>query len=344
MPRAEIIENSGPNNMRDNLKLMLRKATKVDLAVAFVTQSGLAQIIQPLRQIAENGGVVRILTGLYHHVTDPAALVTLLRVQDETKQKLCVRVSRESMFHWKLYVVKSKSSNYEVIIGSSNLTKEGLRSNGELNAYLSFSQKSSFLKNIQKKYDEAWDVKHSVLLNESLIKRYIKNRNESVNGKQSSNIFKKILGKNPLHQVVPDTLENDREETARYWQDFVTGTVANKTDRIIRETTNWDEKHFDWNNTRLPKSKTGDKMLLFDFADKIISIVELKGSTKVPFRTPDGRHFLAYKVTRQYARRKMKTIWNKLKDTGLIKSIPQAKRTRKISRAQWGRIVDIFKK
>jgi HKD family nuclease len=129
--KLDIIENNGPDNLRDTLRFRLRRASNVSIAVAFVTRAGLDDIVQALRQVAANGSV-RLLTGLYQKVTEPEALRTLLRIQEETRGRFSVRLSREPRFHRKLYLLYSRK-NATAIIGSSNLTSEGLRSGGELN-------------------------------------------------------------------------------------------------------------------------------------------------------------------------------------------------------------------
>ena len=130
--KLEFIENSGPDNLRDTLKARLHTASHVSLAVAFITRSGVEEIVQPLREAAGRGKV-RLLTGLYQKVTQPEALEVLLRLQRQTKVRLETRVSCDPTFHRKLYLLQRGTTAY-VIIGSSNLTREGLQSGGELNA------------------------------------------------------------------------------------------------------------------------------------------------------------------------------------------------------------------
>jgi HKD family nuclease len=57
------------------LEAQLRNASEVSIAVAFVTPSGLHEILQPLRQVAASGSI-RLLTGLYQKITEPRALKT----------------------------------------------------------------------------------------------------------------------------------------------------------------------------------------------------------------------------------------------------------------------------
>ena len=87
----DIIENVGPDNLRDTLKVKLRIAKDVFISVAFITQSGLNEIIQPLRQVASQGKV-KLITGLYQGFTEPKALETLLNIQNETAGNFLVHL------------------------------------------------------------------------------------------------------------------------------------------------------------------------------------------------------------------------------------------------------------
>ena len=139
----QIIENNELDNLRDTLEDLLAKATEVCISVAFVTQSGLDEIIYSLQQVTAEGRKekVRLLTGLYQRVTEPKALDALLGLQTQTKGRFSVRLSTEPKFHRKVYLVEN-DTQATAIIGSSNLTKEGLQSGGELNAVLSLPRNS----------------------------------------------------------------------------------------------------------------------------------------------------------------------------------------------------------
>jgi HKD family nuclease len=134
--KFDVIKNSGPDNLRDVLRAKCKRATDVAIGVAFVTQSGLDDILQSLRQVAVIGRV-HILTGLYQKVTESRALKTLLRVQEETRGQFSVRLSTEPQFHRKVYMLRGRTNN-AIIVGSSNLTRDGLRSGGELNLLVCF--------------------------------------------------------------------------------------------------------------------------------------------------------------------------------------------------------------
>src|SRR5262245_2981475 len=96
------IENAGPNTLVAFLRNAGAGCTQIDIAVAFVTAAGLDSLLYLLQQAASKGAV-RVLTGLYQGFTEPKALSTLLRAQEQTGGRLSVRVSRDGHFHWKAY-------------------------------------------------------------------------------------------------------------------------------------------------------------------------------------------------------------------------------------------------
>jgi HKD family nuclease len=96
---------------------------QIDIAVAFVTAAGLDSLEFLLKQAASKGSV-RVITGLYQGFTEPKALWTLLRAQEETGGRLSVRVSRDDRFHWKAYMLVKRDSA-KVVIGSSNHPFQG---------------------------------------------------------------------------------------------------------------------------------------------------------------------------------------------------------------------------
>lgn len=148
----EVIENAGPNSLLENLKRILKKADRADIAVAFISVSGLNDLLPSLQLIAAHGSV-RILTGLYQSITDPQALRTLLRIQEQSRGHLSTHISKEPKFHRKMYLTQV-GSQVRAIIGSSNLTKDGLSSGGELNIYFSSAASSASMQRLLSMFDD----------------------------------------------------------------------------------------------------------------------------------------------------------------------------------------------
>jgi HKD family nuclease len=308
----EIIENSGPDNLRDTLKAKLAQATEVCIEVAFLTQAGLDEIIQPLRQVAAQGKV-KLITGLYQHVTEPQALETLLTIQNETRGSFSVCLSTEPQFHRKVYLLESETEA-TAIIGSSNLTREGLQSGGELNAMLSLPKNAPSIRNLKNIFEQEWEHR-SVPLEANQIKRYAQARRESDKSKSFNRTeIKKILGVKPTHHKATPT----DSESAGFWRDCITGVVKKRTEQVISETTNWDRRKYFWYSAGGKHHyRIKDRIFLFDMNDNSLRLVEVTDIARTKIPTPDGRNFIAYKHIRGYSKRLTKNLWELLKAEGI---------------------------
>jgi len=304
----EIIENSGPDNLRDTLKIKLAQTIEVSIEVAFLTQAGLNEIIQPLRQVAALGKV-KLITGLYQHVTEPQALETLLNIQNETRGNFSVSLSTEPQFHRKVYLLESKTQA-TAIIGSSNLTREGLQSGGELNIILTLPKNTPSIRKLKNIFEQEW--KHrAVLLEASQIERYKQARKTSDKSKSfNQSKIEIILGVKPNHKNATPVIT----EPVNFWLDCITSSVSKSTAEKISEKTNWDEKHYEWFSTGKKYSyHIKDRIILFDKLDNSLSFIEIKdiAEIKVPV-SKDGRNFIAYKYISGYQRKLTKNLWKLL--------------------------------
>lgn len=333
----EVVENSGPNNLRDLLKAKLAKASAVDIGVAFVTESGIGEIIQPLRQVAVKGRV-RLLTGLYQRVTEPRALELLLDIQRETRGHFSVCLSREPRFHRKVYLIENRTRAV-AIVGSSNLTREGLRSGGELDLMVSLPTAAPSYGRLKGAFERDWDPDRAVPLTKERIGRYRRARPPSAIGQKaySKGELRKILGKEP---IAPEGPPGDGP--VHIWRDCITGFVKERTERIISEVTDWDTKHYDWYSTgRSHLYQRDDRIFLCSLATKRFDLVEVKAFTRTPIPTPDGRYFVAYRPIRGYGRRFSKRLWKQLEAVHIKKSKIRGKK--KVSAELAKRLMSILR-
>lgn len=333
--KLDIIENNGPDNLRDMLRAECRRATDVAVGVAFVTQSGLNGILQSLRQVAVSGRV-RLLTGLYQKVTEPKALKTLFRVQEETRGRFSVRLSTEPQFHRKIYILRRRT-NTAIIVGSSNLTREGLRSGGELNLVVRFPKGSLDGKKLARAFEDDWEHRAVPLRAEQIVE-YEKARPEPPKwDSYRKGQLAQILGAAPSHQQAAD--DNTPTDT---WRDCLTGRVKRKTERIISDSTNWDEKDYWWFSTGGPHPyKIGDRIFLFDFTDKRVRVVQVRDIAHTTVPTPDGRHFVAYEAVPRLTRRFSKQLWIALAGENIDRE--KAQNRRKLSTARANRLHTIVR-
>jgi len=337
------IENSGPNTVINKLKAISKSAIKMDIAVAFITKSGLDKLITVLERVSSNGKV-RILTGIYQGFTQATALGILLKLKKQKRDNLEIRISINNKFHYKMYLASSNTKEY-ALIGSSNLTSEGISDAGEFNVYLE-SSKGSQLDTLNKIFRKNWDS-WSKELTQPFVDQYgtwqSKNRkqNKNINVPFSSllKLLKtkgKILVRGKKSKIIT---END----ISYWQDYVDGHVKSDTEAIIYDNTNWDQKKYDWVSTFEKGQKKGDKVLYYDHEGKWLSAVVIKDSTHV--NTPDGDYFIAFKRIKTLKRKKINTaLWSLLKIKGLIDKRKSTWSTRKISDKKWKKYQSILHK
>lgn len=115
----------------------LSDAVAVNIAAAFTLESGVRLIEEHLRDVLSRGGRVRLITGDYLEVTEPAALYRLLDLQNQIgmqgKIELRIFETRGVSFHPKAYLVRGPSGDGSAFIGSSNLSETALRRGVEWN-------------------------------------------------------------------------------------------------------------------------------------------------------------------------------------------------------------------
>lgn len=135
----------GPLLFRD-----LEHATQVDIAVAFVFVAALnAGVLSRLRDVlARKGSRVRLLTGDYQNVTEPAALRLLLTLREQAQAseelhgefqlRVFQTAKTQSSFHPKAYLLHSDAQGAPLAtyVGSSNLSRTGLFDGVEWNLRL----------------------------------------------------------------------------------------------------------------------------------------------------------------------------------------------------------------
>jgi len=334
--RIEVIENIGPNNLRDYLKGRLTKTSQVDIAVAFATKAGVDEVLPYLRRVASKGRV-RIIVGLYQQVTEPEALRSLLRAQKQTEGRLVVHLSKESKFHTKLYLLK-KSSGATVITGSSNLTKEGLTSGGELNVVLSLQNGSPALHRIEGVFENEWE-NTSVPLYLPQVEEYARSRPKNLHKNYQIKLpLQAILKAKPIHKKAPEIIKTDK----KYWRDYLLGYTTEETNLILSQATDWDERGYVTYTPGKHSYNKGDRLLLFNIRDSWLSVVEIKALTEIS--TPDGRYFVAYKPIKNIPQKRLtENLWQRLKSAGFIQKKADAYVRRRLSQERWNELLAFLK-
>jgi HKD family nuclease len=333
----ELIENAGPNSVLATLKTLLKSAIEVDVQVAFTTLSGVELLMSRLLSVAGRGDV-RFLTGLYQGNTEPAALTRLHKEQERHGRCFQVRLSSETNFHRKAILIHTKSTLHAVI-GSSNFSKNGMLSAGELSALVSAPAETSKANVIKEVFRSAWD--EGVALDKSLINEYAAvrpKRQESV----AASALKSILGAAAKYAMAsaPSVNDTTTDRSTRKWIDGVAGQVAAETLAVLHDETNWDGK---WDSRSCNDGyRAGDEVVLLDRTSKPgwAALTHITATTRTATKTPDGRHFVAYRFIPRSGRRKMTPAFMaRLRSVGVTRT--DGGRA-VISKAAWVQVRDLF--
>jgi len=155
------------------IKGRLRDCKGYDISVAFITTSGVACIIEQLKNLEESGFSGRILTSTYLNFTQPEALRRLLQFDH-----LELRIETKRAFHSKGYLFEFEDGSYDLVLGSSNLTQTALTTNIELNVKLqSLREDSELIVRYKSDFEEQWN--NSTVVNEEFIRSYEEVYNKS---------------------------------------------------------------------------------------------------------------------------------------------------------------------
>ncbi len=151
------------NNQKEQVKVLegllyeLEHCDEFFFSVAFVTNSGIACLIDTLKELQNKNIKGRILASQYQNFTEPRALRRLLQFPN-LELKI---ITSDYNFHAKgylfhSYATQSRDDNYTMIIGSSNLTQSALTVNREWNVQLSSMKDGALIKQMQEELEQAW--------------------------------------------------------------------------------------------------------------------------------------------------------------------------------------------
>lgn len=144
----------------------LRRCVEYWFSVAFLTKSGVATLINLFQELEQNEIRGKILVSQYQNFTQPEALRTLLQLPS-----IDLRIAVEGEFHAKGYLFKTHK-NYNLVIGSSNLTANALCSNKEWNLKISATPESKLIHDALFSFQQEFDS--GVSVDEEFIRDYEK--------------------------------------------------------------------------------------------------------------------------------------------------------------------------
>lgn len=131
MPHDRPLISGGQDALHSHLRPLIDRARAVDLSVSFLMTSGVRLVLPHLRDLLERGGKLRLLTGDYLGVTEPAALRLIADL--EGARRLHVFQAGQIPFHPKAWMFTFAGDGGGLIVGSSNLSRSALTDGIEWN-------------------------------------------------------------------------------------------------------------------------------------------------------------------------------------------------------------------
>jgi superfamily II DNA or RNA helicase/HKD family nuclease len=150
-PELLVNQKNPPKKVLSSILYELENCNQFFISVAFVTTSGVATIINKLKELEDREIRGKILVSQYLNFTQPEALKRLLQFKN-----IDLRIAITGNAHTKGYIFKSKE-HYNLIVGSSNLTAQALSTNKEWNIKVSALDKSGIVEKVLLEFDSDFE-------------------------------------------------------------------------------------------------------------------------------------------------------------------------------------------
>lgn len=138
-PELLVNQKNPPKKVLSSILHELEHCNQFYISVAFVTTSGVAAIINKLKELEDRDIKGSILVSQYLNFTQPEALRRLSKFEN-----IDLRIATVGNAHTKGYIFKNKDF-YNLIVGSSNLTAQALSTNKEWNLKVSALDESGIV-------------------------------------------------------------------------------------------------------------------------------------------------------------------------------------------------------
>lgn len=138
-PELLVNQRNPPKKVLSTILHELENCKEFYISVAFVTTSGVATIINKLKELENCNIEGAILVSQYLNFTQPEALKRLSQFKN-----IDLRIATTGNAHAKGYIFKN-NEHYNLIVGSSNLTAQALSTNREWNLKVSALEKRGII-------------------------------------------------------------------------------------------------------------------------------------------------------------------------------------------------------
>lgn len=152
-----LVNAEGQPNIGSELRAELATADSVDLICAFVIWSGVIAVRDPLRELIERGGRVRVITTTYMGATQRRAVDELVRIGADVRVAFDARSTK---LHAKSWLMERASGLTTAFIGSSNLSQTALFDGLEWNVRLSEVDAGHVVDRVRTMFASHWESEH----------------------------------------------------------------------------------------------------------------------------------------------------------------------------------------
>ena len=194
-PELLVNQKNPPKKVLSSIIHELENCNQFFISVAFVTRSGVATIINKLKELENREIKGEILVSQYLNFTQPEALKTLAQFKN-----ISLRIAITGNAHAKGYIFKNKD-HYNLIVGSSNLTAHALSTNKEWNIKVSALDKSGLVEKVLNEFKSDFEkgtpvTKEYILSYEEIYKSQL-----ILNKRSNGNLVK------PQSLVTPNSMQ-----------------------------------------------------------------------------------------------------------------------------------------
>jgi superfamily II DNA or RNA helicase/HKD family nuclease len=227
-----LTNNKGEPSLGSEIRAELQSADAVDIVMSFVMKQGVNLLEESLRDFAERGGKIRLITTTYTGNSDAEAVI---RFAKEFGADIKISYeSKKDRLHAKSWIFYRDSGYSTAYVGSSNISGPALSSGSEWNLKISSVTNPELFKKFTTSFEFMWNQSHFVPFVLGQDDEKLQGALEAAKfgvGKNDNQAFFPFMNWEPYpHQKkMLEDLDIQRSINDRHWNLIVAATGTGKT-------------------------------------------------------------------------------------------------------------------